>query len=86
MAKSISDIFNRGYGFSNTVFGKIPNTRPSSRSSRSAAHDPQLLAEYKTLAMRADKRLQRLEKYAQRPGMGELLKGAYARAMREIKT
>ena len=45
-----------------------------------------LQEQYKVLSMRADKRLQRLEKYAERPGMGELLKGAYARAMRDIKT
>lgn len=41
--------------------------------------------QYKVLAMRADKRLQRLESYAKREGMGELLKGAYARAMRDIE-
>lgn len=43
-----------------------------------------LLAEYKTLTMRADKRLQRLEKYMQRPGYETLAKGAYKRAMRDI--
>ena len=43
-----------------------------------------LEAEYKLLAMRADKRLQRLEKYMQRPGYETLKKGAYARAMRDI--
>lgn len=43
-----------------------------------------LLAEYKTLTMRADKRLQRLEKYMQRPGYGALEQGAYRRAMRDI--
>ena len=41
--------------------------------------------EYKLLAMRADKRLQRLEKYMQRPGYETLSKGAYARAMRDIE-
>lgn len=94
MAKSLGDIFDsffggkksrdaefkKLYGKKNQTSGKIHKT------SRSTSHDPQLLAEYKTLAMRADKRLQRLEKYAKRPGMGELLKGAYARAMRDIKT
>lgn len=44
-----------------------------------------LEAEYKTLTMRADKRLQRLEKYMQRPGYETLSKGAYARAMRDIE-
>lgn len=44
-----------------------------------------LLSEYKTLTMRADKRLQRLEKYMQRPGYETLEKGAYKRAMRDIK-
>lgn len=43
-----------------------------------------LEAEYRTLTMRADKRLQRLEKYMQRPGYETLSKGAYARAMRDI--
>ena len=44
-----------------------------------------LEAEYKLLAMRADKRLQRLEKYMQRPGYETLSKGAYARALRDIE-
>ena len=44
-----------------------------------------LEAEYKLLAMRADKRLQRLEKYMQRPGYETLKKGAYARALRDIE-
>ena len=44
-----------------------------------------LEAEYKLLAMRADKRLQRLEKYMQRSGYETLSKGAYARAMRDIE-
>lgn len=44
-----------------------------------------LLAEYKTLTMRADKRLQRLEKYMQRPGYGVLKQGAYKRAIRDIE-
>lgn len=44
-----------------------------------------LLHEYKLLTMRADKRLQRLEKYSKRPDMGGLLKGAYARAMEDIE-
>lgn len=43
-----------------------------------------LLDEYKKLTMRADKRLQRLEKYMQRPGYETLAKGAYKRAMRDI--
>lgn len=47
--------------------------------------DLSLYDEYILLAMRADKRLQRLEKYAQRPGNEDLLKGAYARAMRDIR-
>lgn len=41
--------------------------------------------EYKLLAMRADKRLQRLEKYMTRPGYETLSKGAYSRAMRDIE-
>ena len=45
----------------------------------------ELLKEYKTLTMRADKRLQRLEKYMQRPGYGPLEKGAYKRALRDIE-
>ena len=44
-----------------------------------------LESEYRLLAMRADKRLQRLEKYMQRPGFETLKKGAYARAMRDIE-
>lgn len=44
-----------------------------------------LIDEYKLLAMRADKRLQRLEKYMKRPGYKELERGAYARAMRDIR-
>lgn len=44
-----------------------------------------LYDEYILLAMRADKRLQRLEKYAQRPGNEDLLKGAYSRALRDIR-
>lgn len=45
----------------------------------------ELIQQYKLLAMRADKRLQRLEKYSQRPGMESIKKGAYARAMQDIK-
>lgn len=41
--------------------------------------------QYKLLAMRADKRLQRLEKYMKRPGYESLSKGAYARAIRDIE-
>lgn len=59
--------------------------RSGSSRGKTINHDPALLKEYKTLAMRADKRLQRLEKYAKRPGMGSLLKGAYARAVRDIQ-
>lgn len=44
-----------------------------------------LLEEYRLLTMRADKRLQRLEKYAKRPDMSGLLKGAYARAVSDIE-
>lgn len=44
-----------------------------------------LKKEYELLAMRADKRLQRLEQYAKRDGMESLLKGAYAMAMRDIE-
>lgn len=45
-----------------------------------------LLDEFKTLAARADKRLQRLEKYSQRPGLeGILQASAYQHAMRDIK-
>ena len=41
--------------------------------------------QYKVLAMRADKRLQRLEKYMKRPGYDTIDKGAYARAIRDIE-
>ena len=45
-----------------------------------------LLDEFKTLAARADKRLQRLEKYSQRPGLeGILQASAYQNAMKDIK-
>ena len=46
-----------------------------------------LLETYKTLAARADKRLQRLEKYSRRsdPTLKGILKGAYARAMKDIE-
>lgn len=44
-----------------------------------------LLKEYTLLAMRADKRLQRLEKYMKRPGYEGLEKGAYARALKDIE-
>lgn len=54
------------------------------KKSPKASYDD-LLQEYKLLTMRADKRLQRLEKYAKRPDMGGLLKGAYARAMEDIE-
>lgn len=47
--------------------------------------DMSLEEQYKVLAMRADKRLQRLEKYMKLPGYETLSKGAYARAMRDIK-
>lgn len=47
--------------------------------------DPELRKQYNLLAMRADKRLQRLEKYSKRPGNETLLKGAYARALRDIE-
>lgn len=42
--------------------------------------------EYILLSMRADKRLQRLEKYAKREGMENILKGAYARAVKDIES
>lgn len=41
--------------------------------------------QYEILERRANKRLQRLEKYAQREGYGELTEYSYARAMRDIK-
>ena len=41
--------------------------------------------EYTLLAIRADKRLQRLEKYAKREGLSNILKGAYARAVKDIE-
>lgn len=41
--------------------------------------------EYRVLSRRADKRLQRLEKYSERPGLKNILKGAYARAMKDIE-
>lgn len=45
-----------------------------------------LLSQYKTLAARADKRLQRLEKYSQRPGLQNITQAAgYQKAMRDIK-
>lgn len=43
-----------------------------------------LSEQYRVLAMRADKRLQRIEKYMNLPGNETLKKGAYARAMRDI--
>ena len=45
-----------------------------------------LLSQYKTLAARADKRLQRLEKYSQRPGLQNITQASgYQKAMRDIK-
>lgn len=44
-----------------------------------------LLDEYKLLAMRADKRLQRLEKYMKREQYKNLGQFAYARAVRDIE-
>lgn len=45
-----------------------------------------LLSQYKTLAARADKRLQRLEKYSRRPGLQNITQAAgYQKAMRDIK-
>lgn len=45
-----------------------------------------LLSQYKTLAARADKRLQRLEKYSQRKGLEKITQAAgYQKAMRDIK-
>lgn len=44
-----------------------------------------LLKEYRRLAKRADQRLVRLERYMKRPGMEELSKGAYSRAMDDIE-
>ena len=41
--------------------------------------------QYRVLAQRADKRLERLEKYSKRPGYEDILKGAYARAMIDIE-
>lgn len=47
--------------------------------------DLPLQEQYRVLAQRADKRLERLEKYAKREGYADILKGAYARAMRDIE-
>ena len=45
-----------------------------------------LLSQYKTLALRADKRLQTREKYSQRKGLHKITEAAgYQKAMREIK-
>ena len=45
-----------------------------------------MLSQYKTLALRADKRLQRLEKYSQRQGMQNITQSSgYQKAMRDIK-
>lgn len=41
--------------------------------------------QYRVLAQRADKRLERLEKYSNKPGYEDILKGAYSRAMRDIE-
>lgn len=46
----------------------------------------ELLKEYNLLAMRADKRLQRLEKLAEQDHYHGVLSFAYARAMRDIKS
>lgn len=45
----------------------------------------ELIKEYKKLTARADKRLQRLEKYAEEENFSTATKWAYARAMRDIK-
>lgn len=47
--------------------------------------DLPLQEQYRVLAQRADKRLERLEKYAKREKYADILKGAYARAMRDIE-
>lgn len=45
-----------------------------------------ILSQYKTLALRADKRLQRLEKYSQREKLSEITQAAaYQKAMKDIK-
>lgn len=45
-----------------------------------------ILDQYKTLAARADKRLQRLEKYSHRDGLGNILNASgYQNAMHDIK-
>lgn len=49
-------------------------------------NDLPLEEQYRILAARADKRLQRLEKYSKRQGMGELLNVAYKRAMLDIES
>ena len=41
--------------------------------------------EWQKLAWRANKRLYRLEKYAERPEYKDILKVSYARAQRDIK-
>ena len=45
----------------------------------------QELAEFRTLAKRADQRLLQLEKYAERAGFENITKWAYDKAMRDIK-
>ena len=47
--------------------------------------NPDLVKEYRKLAKRADQRLVRLERYMKRPGMAEIEKGAYSRAMKDIE-
>lgn len=47
--------------------------------------DLPLQEQYRVLSQRADKRLERLEKYAKREGYADILKGAYSRAMRDIE-
>lgn len=59
----------------NAYVGKAPNTKKY----RAA------LKEYRKLAKRADQRLLRIERYAQRPEYENITQYAYARAMRDIR-
>ena len=57
----------------------------SKKSTRDAKHAA-LVREYRKLAKRADQRLVRLERYAKEPKYKNILKFAYAKAMRDIRS